>query len=58
MFAYDTIYDDTNVAQIESLPPSQLHRDVDLACVEADKEGGFLFSVQDHTALFWPLLSS
>ena len=39
MYAYDTIYNDTDVKQIESLAPTQLHRSVDLAIVEADKQG-------------------
>lgn len=38
-FATETIYNDLNVEQIESLPPTALHRDVDLAVVEADQEG-------------------
>jgi hypothetical protein len=40
MFAYDIIYSDTDVEQIESLPPTQPHRIVDLEIVNADKEGG------------------
>ncbi|CAL1702850.1 unnamed protein product [Somion occarium] len=35
----DVIYDDTNFEQIEALPPSQPHHDVDIAIVEADKQG-------------------
>ncbi|KAF8149876.1 hypothetical protein B0H34DRAFT_678825 [Crassisporium funariophilum] len=35
----DTIYDDSNPDQIESLPDTQLHRNVDLELVRADKEG-------------------
>lgn len=35
----DTIYYDTNVEQIESLPPTQAHRDVDLEVVAADQSG-------------------
>ncbi|KAG6901123.1 hypothetical protein C0995_000372 [Termitomyces sp. Mi166 len=38
-FAGETIYDDTNPDQIETLAPSQPHRIVDLAIVKADKEG-------------------
>jgi len=37
--ATDVIYDDLNVEQIESLPDSQLHRNVDLELLRADKEG-------------------
>ncbi|KAI0789837.1 hypothetical protein C8Q75DRAFT_762665 [Abortiporus biennis] len=35
----DTIFDDMNADQIESLPPTAFHRNVDLPIVEADKEG-------------------
>lgn len=42
----DTIYDDANADQIESLPDTQLHRNVDLELLKADKEGASqLFSV-------------
>lgn len=39
MYASDTIYNDMDVAQIESLSPSAPHRNVDLAIVAADQEG-------------------
>ncbi|KZP08848.1 NAD(P)-binding protein [Athelia psychrophila] len=39
MHATDTIYSDTDIAQIESLPPTALHRNVDLAIVAADEAG-------------------
>ncbi|EMD33972.1 hypothetical protein CERSUDRAFT_117492 [Gelatoporia subvermispora B] len=39
MYATDTIYSDMNVEQIESLPPTALHRNVDLEIVSADKQG-------------------
>lgn len=39
MYATETIYDDFNADQIEALPDTQLHRDVDVAVVEADKQG-------------------
>ncbi|KAF9266645.1 NAD-P-binding protein [Marasmius fiardii PR-910] len=39
MYPSKNIYDDENVAQLESLPPSQPHRNVDLAIIAADKEG-------------------
>jgi len=42
--ATDVIYDDLNVEQIESLPDSQLHRNVDLELLRADKEGTFKLS--------------
>jgi len=35
----DTIYDDTNPEQIETLPDTQVHRNVDLELINADKEG-------------------
>ncbi|KNZ81922.1 hypothetical protein J132_10201, partial [Termitomyces sp. J132] len=38
-FAGETIYDDANPDQIETLAPSQPHREVDLAIIKADKEG-------------------
>ena len=33
------IYDDTNPDQIEALPDTQIHREVDLELIKADKEG-------------------
>lgn len=39
MYATETIYHDSDAAQIESLPDTQAHRDVDLLIVEADKAG-------------------
>jgi hypothetical protein len=39
MFSSQTIYKDTDIAQIESLPATQLHRNVDLAIVDADTQG-------------------
>jgi len=38
-FATETVYDDLNVDQIESLPPTAFHRNVDLAILEADQQG-------------------
>jgi hypothetical protein len=38
-YASDTIYDDINPDQIESLPDTQIHRKVDLELIKADKEG-------------------
>ncbi|KAL0564750.1 hypothetical protein V5O48_017288, partial [Marasmius crinis-equi] len=35
----ETIYDDANPEQIESIAPTQIHRNVDLEVVAADKEG-------------------
>ncbi|KAJ7222841.1 NAD(P)-binding protein [Mycena haematopus] len=39
MYTSTTVYDDSDVDQIESLAPTQLHRDVDLAIIAADAEG-------------------
>lgn len=39
MFPTDVIYDDLNAEQIESLAITQPHRDVDVAIVDADKQG-------------------
>ncbi|KAJ7020344.1 NAD(P)-binding protein [Mycena alexandri] len=38
-FASDLVYDDSDVKQIQSIAPTQMHRDVDLAITEADEEG-------------------
>jgi len=38
-YTTDTIYDDLNPDQIETLPDTQLHRDVDLTLLRADEEG-------------------
>lgn len=35
----DTIYSDMNLPLLDSIPPSQPHRTVDLTVIEADKEG-------------------
>ncbi len=51
MYATDTIYDDSNAEQIESLPPDAFHRNVDLAVVQADKEGMYPRSSRLHTDL-------
>ncbi|KAI0938010.1 hypothetical protein AcV7_003323 [Taiwanofungus camphoratus] len=39
MYSTDVIYSDMDIAQIESLPPTAVHRNVDLAIVEADQQG-------------------
>ncbi|KAJ6513307.1 hypothetical protein C8R45DRAFT_1207170 [Mycena sanguinolenta] len=39
MYSSPTIYSDLNISQLETLPPEQPHRDVDLALVEADSQG-------------------
>ncbi|KAJ7885496.1 NAD-P-binding protein [Mycena olivaceomarginata] len=38
-FSSQTIYNDLDIAQIETLPATQPHRNVDLAIVEADRQG-------------------
>jgi len=38
-YSSDVIYDDLNPDQIETLAPTQLHRNVDLELVKADQEG-------------------
>ncbi|KAF8145741.1 hypothetical protein K438DRAFT_1871346 [Mycena galopus ATCC 62051] len=38
-FSSQTIYNDLDIAQIETLPATQPHRNVDFAVVEADKQG-------------------
>jgi hypothetical protein len=35
----DVVYVDTNPEQFESIPPTALHRPVDLEVLAADKEG-------------------
>ncbi|KAI0070526.1 NAD-P-binding protein [Panus rudis PR-1116 ss-1] len=39
MHTTDTIYDDSNADQMNSLPPTALHRNVDLEVINADKDG-------------------
>ena len=39
MYTTDMVYDDTDPDQIETLPATRIHRNVDLAIVAADKEG-------------------
>lgn len=43
--ATETIYDDADPDQIETLPEAQIHRNVDLELLRADKEGIFFFVV-------------
>ncbi|EIW84048.1 NAD(P)-binding protein [Coniophora puteana RWD-64-598 SS2] len=38
-FEGQTFYDDTDVEQMNSIPETQIHRNVDLLVVEADKQG-------------------
>jgi len=39
MFASENIYSDLDITKIETLPTTQIHREIDLATVEAGKEG-------------------
>ncbi|KAJ8481047.1 hypothetical protein ONZ51_g6272 [Trametes cubensis] len=39
LFATETIYSDLDVEQLKSIPPTALHREVDLAIMEADEQG-------------------
>ncbi|KDQ49807.1 hypothetical protein JAAARDRAFT_42553, partial [Jaapia argillacea MUCL 33604] len=39
LYATETVYSDLNISQIESLAPTQPHRDVDLVVVEAGRQG-------------------
>ena len=41
-YTTETIYDDSDPDQIETLADTQLHRNVDLEIVRADKEGNTL----------------
>jgi hypothetical protein len=41
MHESDTIWDDMNPDQLETLPDTQIHRNVDLMVLAADKEGVF-----------------
>ena len=41
MYATDKIYHDSRPEEIESLPDTAFHRNVDLAIVSADREGMF-----------------
>ena len=40
-YTTDTIYDDANPDQIETLADTQPHRNVDLELLNADKEGAW-----------------
>ena len=39
MYATDTSYYDNDPEQLDGIAPSQPHREVDLAIIEADKQG-------------------
>ncbi|KAI0789836.1 hypothetical protein C8Q75DRAFT_762663 [Abortiporus biennis] len=53
----EVIYDDTNVEQIQSLPPTAFHRNVDLAIEEADAEG-YLKSYNVTPSTIWGVPST
>ena len=38
-YVSDTIYDDANAEQIETLSDTQIHRNVELELIRGDKEG-------------------
>jgi hypothetical protein len=48
-YASDIIYDDTNLEQLDSLAPTQMHRNVDLEILNADAQGTYRIL---QTALF------
>jgi hypothetical protein len=48
----DVVYVDTNPEQFEALPPTALHRPVDLEVVAADKEGASVFSLMSNDSNF------
>jgi hypothetical protein len=41
MYAGTIVYDDSDADQIETIAPTQIHRDVDLAITTADAEGTY-----------------
>ncbi|KAG7089748.1 hypothetical protein E1B28_011402 [Marasmius oreades] len=48
----DTVYDDKNPNQIESLAPTQMHRNVDLEVVAADNEGNVVTNTRTFALIF------
>ena len=38
----EIIYSDLNIEQLKAIPPTALHRNVDLAVISADEQGGSL----------------
>ena len=38
----DVVYVDTNTEQIEALPPTAVHRSVDIEIIAADTDGQFI----------------
>ena len=47
----DTNYDDANPDQIETLPDTQIHRNVGLELINVDKEGTLESSPPSHVSL-------
>ena len=47
MSATDVVYDDLNFEQIANIKPEALHRNVDNAIFDADKEGAWTCSAQN-----------
>ena len=39
MASTDTVDDDSNVEQLDGIPPTAIHRSVNLALVDADRQG-------------------
>ena len=56
MYSTETIWDDANPDQMETLKPTQVHRPVDLKIVAADSEGELSslhrYSVLTFTSMF------
>ncbi|KAL1762273.1 hypothetical protein FB107DRAFT_254115 [Schizophyllum commune] len=52
MFASDVIYDDTNPAQLEALPLTNMHRTVDTAIIAADA-ASYIFSYLVLPSTIW-----
>lgn len=48
----DVVYDDTKPEQFEALPPTALHRPVDLEVIAADKEGPCIFQLMSNASTF------
>ncbi len=48
----DIVYVDTNPEQFEGIPPTALHRPVDLEVVAADKEGRPIFLLISNASTF------
>lgn len=51
MFPGKVIYDDTNVEQMASIAPTQVHRNVDLEIVNADEAGKHEISFSSQNSI-------